>query len=371
MRVIRVLYDSQIFQLQRHGGISRYFSELIREFREHPELGIEPVLSQRSFLNSHLLYDSGAKGLRPIKSKFKALVTLMTSVFFSRSLQKESDVIHPTFYLPGFLPGLKDKPVVVTLHDMIPEIYPEPSRIWNPHFRKRSYLKKADLVLSVSNSSIQDMKTAMGLELNSVVTHLGVGPEFKAGLEPPSWIKSPFFLFVGNRSGYKDFNTAIHAFSAISKSDSEVRLLLAGGGALTTKEATSLNLLGLTSRVNQRSVSSTELPSLYSNALALLYPTRHEGFGLPLVEAMASQVPIFCSDTLINKEICGGAGNYFGEGDHQALAKLMLSRLEGSEVLKDRLSIGKARAEGFTWRRCAEITASSYRQVVEGYRSGS
>ncbi len=365
---IRVLFDSQIFQLQKHGGISRYFSELIREFIEHPELGIEPVLEQKSFLNQHLVNASGVKNLREINSRLVAIANLAVSLCFGGRSINNVDLVHTTFYLPFFLLARSKKPFVVTLHDMIPELFPSKRRFWNPHFAKKTYLTRADLVLAVSNSSASDMNLQVDRSLNAIITHLGVGPEFQSKLMPLEWLCFPYFIYIGNRSGYKDADVAFEAFALVAKSNPELRLLLVGGGLLSTGELNTLQRLGIASRVEQRNLSNSDLPNAYSNALGLLYPTRYEGFGLPIVEAMASEIPVLCSNTDINREIAGEAGNFFEVGNSKALADLMASVLITPEGFKDRLSLGKSRSKEFTWRRCAEITANSYRKLLESQR---
>ena len=96
-----------------------------------------------------------------------------------------------------------------------------------------------------------------------------------------------------------------------------------------------------------------------------MYPTRYEGFGLPLVEAMASGVPIVASDTPINNEIAMNCASYFPVGDGDALCKLMNQSVSNPEVFQDKINEGKKRAHEFTWRNCAEKTAAEYRRLVE------
>jgi glycosyltransferase involved in cell wall biosynthesis len=368
MKPIRVLFDNQIFQLQSHGGISRYFTELIREFNSNPSLGIEPVLSQDKVHNKHLLNESGIVGLKPIHSRLRAFLNLLSFQLLVRRRPTDVDIVHSTFYLPGFFPKKTGALAAVTVYDMIPELYPDRRRLWNPHFQKKSYLRKADLVVAISESAANDMKNVLGIDRESTITYLGVGTEFQSGLEPPSWITAPYFVFVGNRSGYKDADVAFEAFALVAKSNPELRLLLVGGGLLSTGELNALRSLGISSRVEQRNVSNSDLPNAYSNALGLLYPTRYEGFGLPLLEAMASEIPVLCSNTDINREIAGEAGNFFEVGNSKALADLMASVFITPEGFKDRLSLGKSRSKEFTWRRCAEITANSYRKLLESQR---
>ena len=371
MKPIRVLFDNQIFQLQRQGGISRYFTELIKTFNRDPELGIQPVLSQSKFWNKHLVNESGYSGLGLATSRFKALASLVLGHWLQRKLEKSVDIVHVTFYLPGFYPSKGNAPVVATLYDMIPELHPQKGRLWNPHFSKKSYLTKADMVLAISESAANDMRNVLGIEKRAGITYLGVGPEFKSGLEAPSMASPLYYMFVGNRSGYKDVLTAFKAFAKFAVKNPEVRLLLVGGGPLNMTEIATMRNLGISDRVDQRDVSSAELPNYYSNALALLYPTNYEGFGLPLVEAMASQIPVLCSETSINREICQNAGNYFEVSDYESLFGLMESVSSDPKKFKDRIEIGKSRADSFSWQRCAEATANFYKELLGNNRRGA
>jgi glycosyltransferase involved in cell wall biosynthesis len=204
-----------------------------------------------------------------------------------------------------------------------------------------------------------------GIRIDVTTTYLGVSVDFKPDLPRPVSQPHPYFLYVGNRGGYKDCLTAIEAFSRVAKVNPDIRLLLVGGGGLKRSERKLLKRLGLSNRVKQISVSNQALPSYYSNAVGLLYPTRYEGFGLPLVEAMASGVPILASDIEINHEICKGAATYFSVGDSERLASQMQQLLTDPQAVSDKIKLGLTRAQDFTWAKCAQKTATAYRALLE------
>ena len=365
MKPIRVLFDDQIFMLQEFGGIGRYFSELAREFLEHPELGIQPVFESRTVVNRHLADSLGHLGISSGVSKVKGLFRLCLDLVINRSPNIKADLVHCTFYLPGFLGRYKKLPKAVTLYDMIPENTSSKGRLWNPHFSKKRYLCSADAVLSISSSSTKDMKREYGLTREITTTYLGVGNGFYQNqLALPSLPKM-YFLFVGARSGYKDFNAAVQAFSAFLPSQEAVHLVLVGGGPVSKGEASLISSLGISHRVMQQSVSDSDLPKVYANALALIYPSQYEGFGLPLVEAMASGTPILASDTPINQEICGEAAKYFPVSHSSELTRLMSDVVHNPKSYQDKIKIGFSRSKKFSWYECAKKTADVYREVIE------
>ena len=361
---IRVLYDDQIFQLQKNGGISRYFSELIKEFNRRPELGIEPVLTSTRTLNNHLLNDSGLTSLKRNSVLAGLLRLIVQSISRTSSSQPTVDLVHHTFYLPGFFSRWSGIPKVSTLHDMIPERYQAQNRLWNPHFSKQLYLENSDLVLSVSNSSAQEMSTLFRLDRLVPVTYLGVGSQFQPGLPRPSGVSENYFLYVGNRRGYKDFETGLRAFASIASAFPEVSLQLVGGGKFTKSEKKLILRLELAGRVSQADAPSDMLPNYYANALALIYTTHYEGFGLPLVEAMASGTPILGASTPINEEVCGKAGSFFEPGAHSQLAALMSEVLQVPANFTPKVKLGLERSKTYSWRRCAEETASAYKSLM-------
>ena len=361
---IRVLYDEQIFSLQEYGGISRYFTELIKHFEANPELGVRPLLASSRVINKYLQNETKSLGVKGIQSKFLSVIRLFLGMALKRKTRNKVDIVHHTFYLPGFFGRFSGALKAVTLFDMIPENTDSGGRFWNPHFAKKTNLSKADLVFSISESSTQDMRKEYGFDRTVVTTYLGVGSEYTPDLGRLDWQPKEYFLFVGNRSGYKDFDLAIHAFARIAKNNTGISLQLVGGGKLTGSEKKLISQLGVTRAISHKSVNPDQLPNVFANAIALIYPTRYEGFGLPLVEAMASGVTIFASDTPINNEIASRAASYFPVGSESALANLMSQVIVNPEPFRDKIEEGKKRALDFTWHRCAEQTAAEYRKLV-------
>jgi glycosyltransferase involved in cell wall biosynthesis len=368
--LIRVGYDEQIFLLQRHGGISKYFVELIKTFKDHPELGIEPVVVSDSAINAYF-FDQLKPGGRYVNSTTGALMELVIRSVLNRLSSRDVDLVHFTYYLPGYLGRFPRVPRVTTLFDMIPELVQKKVwRPWNPHFKKKVYLKNSDAVLSISESSTREMRSRYGFTFPVETSYLGVSSEYMPGIPAISSIPDKYFLYVGNRGGYKNAVTALEAFAKVAQANPELFLVFCGGGAFAKGELKELSRLGIESQVLHHNATPAELPAIYSNAVALLYPTKYEGFGLPLVEAMASGTPILASLTPINYEIANSAASYFSPDSPSELVELMQRTLTGASEFTVKAEGGLSRAKTFSWYRCAEITAKIYKYVaLNGRRS--
>ncbi len=310
-------------------------------------------------------------GGRYVESTAGVIAELLSRSVLNRLSTLNVDLVHFTYYLPGYLGRFPRVPRVTTLFDMIPELAQEKGgRPWNPHFKKKAYLKKSDAVLSISESSTRDMRLRYGFTFPVATTYLGVSSEFMPGIPAISSLPDKYFLYVGNRGGYKNAAAALEAFAKITQTNLELFLVFCGGGPFTKGELKVLSRLGIESRVLHHNATPAELPAIYSNAVALLYPTKHEGFGLPLVEAMASGTPILASLTPINYEIAESAASYFSPDSSSELAELMQRALTGASEFTVKVAGGISRAKTFSWYRCAEITAKIYRDVaLNGRRS--
>ncbi len=249
---------------------------------------------------------------------------------------------------------------------MTPELLPETFPLGSPHMDKRAFVEEADLVLCISESTRTDLLSVYGAPRAPVlVTPLGVAPGFALGVRPAKDLPDRYLLFVGNRSGYKDFSVLARAFAAARLPD-EVTLVAVGGGPLDDDERELLAGLHLTSRVRQVDLSDSDMPGAYADALGFVYPSRYEGFGLPTVEAMSVGCPTILARSSSHPEVGGDAALYFEPGDVDGLVA-HLEVVTGDDDVREDLAVrGRARAAGFTWANTARVTAEAYRAAVRG-----
>jgi glycosyltransferase involved in cell wall biosynthesis len=357
---MRVCYDDQIFTMQRHGGISRYFVELIRSFRDGPELGIDPRLGWRWTRNAHAL-EAGLGRVLTTPGGSRGRPLRWANRLFN-PLEGTADVVHRTFYRANYLTREPGVPSVVTVHDMTPELFPELFPKGNPHRQKREFIARAQAVVCVSESTRRDLVRLYGPPAAPItVAHLGVRNVFAPGVAPPTWCPDRYLLFVGARDGYKDFRVALEAFAEVAATVPAITLLAVGGGAFTSDEETLLSRWGLGERVIQHDASDMELPGIFGGAHAFVFPSRYEGFGLPTLEAMACGTPVVLADSSSHPEVGGEAALYFPPGDSSALAAQVRRLISDGRGRSDFVANGISRAKRFSWRDTAAATAAAYR----------
>jgi glycosyltransferase involved in cell wall biosynthesis len=370
---VKVGYDEQIFLAQRHGGISRYVVGLIQAFRQDPELGVQPVAGWRYGVNAHAAH-AGLSRPIPVLDAVSAgpLAAVGLGGYYlansrARAAARTADILHYTYTHPRFLaPGFRGVQVC-TIHDMIPEMHPESFPKRDPHVGKRAFVAACDVVFCVSESTRRDLVRIYGDPgVPMPVTYHGVDPAFSADVPPPAEAPARYVVFVGRRDGYKDFATLADAFALLP--DDGTVLVAVGGGRFTDAEDARLAKLGIAGRTRHVDADDSSLPGWYAGALAFVFPSRYEGFGLPTLEAMASGTPAVLADSSSHPEVGGDVARYFPPGDADSL-RGVLAELLGDEQL--RVSLGRrgvARAAEFTWAVTARSTAAAYAAAVGAAR---
>lgn len=349
---VTVYFDPQIFLLQQVGGISKYFSELISQFLGNPDLGVRPVFySLPMRLNQHSAEALGLKFIeipRPLRVALFAL--------FSFAPAKLADLTHQTFY--SMLYFKKSKPWVTTLYDMIPETHGDP-KVTNPHLQKTSILRKARHVISISEFSAATMRRLLKDFKGQIDVIPLAGGEQKGSLSEGHVCKK-WFIFVGNRIGYKNGELALRA---LAMADADLSMTFVGS-TFTEGELHSIQELGIQSRVRSVKASDEELTQLYRDSCALVFPSEVEGFGLPTLEAMALGVPVIAADNEINREISGNAPFYFELNDEKDLAKVMSDLCSNQKLRAEKVRLGMSVTKSYSWYRTASLTAISYRKAL-------
>jgi glycosyltransferase involved in cell wall biosynthesis len=364
---MRVLFDHQTFLLQRHGGISRYFFELITRLVAQPDARIDV------FMGIHI-NDCGMNAYRDRFGRFFGLrrpelphlltASLMLDGFLFSLFARKSqpDIYHPTYFY-NLVPELKAKRIV-TVYDMIYELYPgdySPDDVTASN--KKEAVRRADGVICISESTKNDLLNFIPIPEERVrVIHLA--NSLTLVVDSPPVIQSPYVLFVGKRGGYKNFDRLLVAYAHSSRVRDDYRLICFGGGPFQPAEIERMKALAIEGRIEFVGGSDRLLANLYTFASLLVYPSLHEGFGMPPLEAMHYGCPVIVSKTSSMPEIVGEAGVYVDPNSEEQFITAMEEVLYKTDVRSAIIRAGHQREDLFSWDRCARETIAFYRRVL-------
>ncbi len=292
--------------------------------------------------------------------------------------QLRLDLFHS---LHHFLPfGVHVPRTVVTLNDLIWLEHPSLIRTGGlaPVSRVVSHLyarvampyamRHADRVIAISEHTRRRALDWFGLPPEKASTiHLAVDhTRFVPARSPAPANAQPYFLCLGNSRPYKNLPVALRAFARVAHDRSEVRLVVAGRGDSTGELQALARELGISDRVSFEALPPHErLLTLLHGAVALVFPSLIEGFGLPVLEAMAAGCPAIISTCPTLTEIAGGAALASPAHDPDAFAVAMRRVLDDEPVRLECRRRGLERAAAFTWTRTAQATLAVYERLLE------
>lgn len=339
--------DGIIFSLQRHGGITVYFRELINHLiNSHIDLRIN---LEKPLIQGMIDLDVVSK-INWNKSRY------MERFRDCRISDDDISLFHSTYYR---LPERRSIPSIVTVHDFTYERFRRGPARWAHSLQKKSAIEHADAIICISESTRDDLYEFVGVRPDQTlhVIHNGVSPVFKKlVLIPPI---RPFLLFVGERRGYKNFKLALHALKHLP----DFELHCVGGGPLLTQEFTNFPL-NVTKRVRHLGLlSEDQLNFAYNHALCLLYPTRYEGFGIPVIEAMQAGCPVVTINCKAVREIGGDALECVEIEDPLALSEAVI-RLCAPDYRNLKIEAGLKRSLLYDWSICHQKTLQVYRTLI-------
>jgi len=369
---MKVLYDHQIFFEHSFGGINRYFNELKLLKKEGVEVeSIDPELLRRTTL--HLLLKSNYKlfsrGKRFLRRKlgleeineFAKLPREVSSIFS----ESKFDIFHPTYYNPYFL-DFTNKPFVLTVHDMIHEIYKEYFPLIDSTSRDKLLLcKKASQIVTVSQKTKEDLLDIFKLPADNIHTvplassFADVMPSRPRDAEQ----LTNYILFVGNRNNYKNFYYATTALAEILKSDKHLTILCTGV-PFKKQELQFFEDLGIQNQMRHIYLKDDgELAWVYQNAELFIFPSLYEGFGFPLLEAFASECPVISSNGGSLPEVGGDAALYFDPKKIKQIQDAAATVLYDTDVRNKLIAKGKERYKQFSWEKFRAETRKIYELV--------
>lgn len=284
------------------------------------------------------------------------------------------DLYHSTHYV---LPAIVPSRVVVTIHDIIHLLYPEflPSRLAFLYAQRmiRRSLSRGDRIIAVSRNTRDDLKQYFEVDPAKIeVVHNGVDDVFRRRLSAEELDRSlrnleldrPYVLFVGNPAKpHKNLDNVIQAYAKARQIHSfDAPLVCVGDrSAAEFKIRQRAEQLGIGDKVLLLGhVAGEALPAIYQGATLFLYPTLYEGFGLPVVEAMASGVALITSNTSSLKEIAEGYAHLVDPLDVDGIARAIARCMSDGEHREALAKLGLKRADDFHWKRTAERTREVY-----------
>jgi glycosyltransferase involved in cell wall biosynthesis len=355
----------------RSGGTETYARALVRELGRDPRgervtvlandrvaAALEPPHPPVHVVETYRTGDSPATRLLAMSS------ALLAPRVVARDVPPGIDVVHHPVTIP--IPRVPEAARVVSLNDVqhheLPEFFSRGERT----FRRFAYdraARRADHVLTLSEHARGQIVARLGIDAADVtaipcaVDHERFAPapdEHDAALPP---LPERFVLYPANLWPHKNHARLLRAFARVS--DRDVHLVLTGqtyGRALPGPPDDRVHHLG--------HIDFALIPALYRRATALVFPSLFEGFGMPLVEAMASGCPVAASDRGAIAEVCGDAALAFDPTSEEAIADA-IGRIVADDALRTRLrTAGLARAAGFRWDDVADRHVEVYRRVL-------
>ncbi|MDR9751154.1 glycosyltransferase family 1 protein [Pseudomonas sp. SZMC_28357] len=376
---MRIALNARILQAPRT-GIGQYVAELACALSREPDIELSLF---HGWGWSEALPPAAMPGysrlsplLRQIPGAYQARRWIEQKRFDQRGA-RSVDLYHE----PSLWPLAFDGPTVITLHDLTHLHYPEtqpPARLREIERRVAHGVEQAQLILTDSQFIANEARVYFGLPAERfVVAPLGVAARFhpRSAQDIDGVLKAhaveagEYFLCVGTLEPRKNLSLALQAHAQLPESLRQRYPLLIVGMAGWQREQLSdeLSIALASGHVCLLGyLPDEQLAQLLSGARALIFPSLYEGFGLPVLEAMASGVPVITSRRSAMPEVAGEAGNYIEPWDVDGLREAMLRLIDDSRHWQACREAGLLQAGMFSWERCARETASAYRKVVGG-----
>ncbi|MCF0183385.1 MAG: glycosyltransferase family 4 protein [Bacteroidaceae bacterium] len=384
---VKVLIGNEAFDAQTHGGVTRCFCELMRRMPSSVETQVGVLTTENVYLRQmgvpslderlaqmplyspslrklfYKIYKRGV-GIRchqPFAGKRTSPNAIYNCYLVGR---QDYDVYHPTFFDQRFLRHIGRKPFVLTVHDMIVELFRDKYvRSDNQQIvDKAALIPLASHIVAVSECTKRDLMDLFHVpeERITVIYHGSDEQPTTFGLQSP--IDAPYLLYVGQRYENKQFDRFVEGSADFLRAHPEVKVVCTSVG-FNKEELALLDRLHLKDRFVHRFVADdSELMSLYHHALAFVYPSLYEGFGIPILEAYQAACPVMLNHASCFPEIAGDAAIYFHlDGEHsdltESLTQMYAMTADERKTLIDKQ---RERLSRFSWQRSAEQLAEVY-----------
>jgi glycosyltransferase involved in cell wall biosynthesis len=356
---LTIVIDGVFFQFRDAGGIARVWATALEEW------------SKTEFAKSLVVMDRD--GASP---KFPGIRYAPFKPYYSRSAAAETFLIEEfcasvkaDLFISTFHTTSLETPSLLLVHDLVPELADSFDQTWLREKRYCTY--HAAAYLTASNNTLRDLHEVYPFSNRRPFTVVsnGVANIFQpvdAGAVTAfkdKWeVRSPYFLLVGRRGGHKNARLFFEAFSQLPDKERFSVVCCQGND-----DALEPEFIELAQGCDVRliSLSDRELNVAYSGAVSLVYPSKYEGFGLPILEAMAAGCPVITCRNASIPEVAGDAAMYVDDADVQEMVRA-LETVQVADVREKLISAGFAQAKKFSWAQLAKEFSSYIQTAVEG-----
>ena len=358
---VRLVVDGVFFQIGR-SGIARVWQKIFEHW------------IRTGFSEQVVVLDRA--GTLP---RIPGLVTMDIPAFHygreqqeRQMLQQACDAAQASVFMSTYYTSPSCTPSLMMVHDMIPEVLGwdlnEP--MW---LQKQEALRYASAYVTVSHNTANDLRRHLVTNLGchrSAIQVARAGCDFRPAqpahiedLRARLGLSRPYFMLSGTRTDYKNAALFFEAFGALCDERAQLSILCTGGGDIDP----AFQRLAGPATVHQGILDDYDMQAAYSGSLALVYPSRYEGFGLPVLEAMACGAPVICSNAASLPEVGGPAPLYIDLGlppvDQVAQLAQKLRDVQQDSVRTTRIAKGLIQAAGFSWTEMAEQLMRQVQQL--------
>lgn len=373
---MRIALLSDTFARRTRFGLSRYSHEIHGGLSRY-DVDTVPVSSMSEFGDDPPRW-LVASGFRRLPWSRRVLATLWAAGSPFPRLERWLDEVDVVHSLDVDYPVSTAKPWVLTFHDFGVLSHPEyfgKARPWLLKAQIAAAVQRAAAIICVSQATADEfLSLGGGAAANRVrVIEEGVGEEFFSAAEiealaelPKGLTERPFFLFTGSVSPRKNLARVVSAFAEIAERVPHRLVLTGARGWDAADELKTIAASGVADRIIEVGyVSEETLKALYATATGFVYPSLYEGFGLPILEAMAAGCPVVTSDFAPMTEVGGNAAIYVEPHRVDCIARAMLKLANDPSHRQLCQQEGRLQARRFSWDICVRRTVEVYAEVMQ------
>lgn len=356
---MNLIIDLIVFSLQKSGGISVYWYEIVNRILNQKEVDCT-FIEESNTIGNIFRKELKIKEFNLCKNKTTIFSFFWRYRALNLKMRSSTFIFHSTYYrtLSKKSKNKNNIKEVVTVHDFTYEHFNKGIKKWVHSTQKKKAIKEADIVICISENTKKDLLHFFPEFLNKDirVVYNGVSsdyffiPELKRIQNA-----SPYFLFVGSRASYKNFDFAIKAISQTEKYKLKIV-----GASLNKKELAMLNRLLPGRWELYINIENEVLNKLYNSAYALIYPSSYEGFGIPLLEAMKAGCPFIALNASSIPEVAGFAGVLIDRLEISLFNEAIdIIDSKREEIIKK----GLTQTNNFSWDKCYKEILNIYKEL--------